>query len=139
MNVDMRDFSEFAATYDVVARFHKVRRTAALRADLHYPAILPRRGPASPLPSAISTLMGFCTQTSAPDSTAANHGERVPVVRGCNLDDVEIFLLEHFTVIGEGTRLLPRSLAAGDDVGSLGEPYAGPRRTERRLNRRPPG
>src|SRR5712671_1053512 len=43
------------------------------------------------------------------------------MIRGRDLDDVQVLLLKHLAVIGEGTRFLFRSLAAGDDVGRIGK------------------
>ena len=50
-----------------------------------------------------------------------DHRQGVPVVGSGDQDDVQVPLLEHLAVVGEGARGLLRRLAVGDDLGGLGE------------------
>ena len=87
-------------------------------------------------PSATSTLMGFWQYTSDARFHGLDHGERVPVIRRRDQDNVQILLAQHLAVVGIGARLLLRLLAAGDDVGRFGQHLLSTSHKRNHLDRR---
>ena len=112
------DLTELSLAHDAVARFHQVRRAAPLRADLHHPFVLACGGQHR---LAFDHVHG--NRLLAIDMRAGldggDHGERVPVIRRADQDDIEILLREHRAIVAEGTRLLMRRLPHGHQFRGL--------------------
>ena len=70
IHLDQPDLAELSFPDDLVIGLDKMRRAAALQADLH-DAIVLRAAWSIASPSMMSRLIGFWQYTSAPDSTAA--------------------------------------------------------------------
>ena len=57
----------------------------------------------------------------APGLDGGDHGEGMPVIRGRDLDDVQVLLLEHLSIVRIGARGLPGSLTRSDQFGRVGQ------------------
>ncbi len=95
-------------------------RAAALGAHLHDPLVLAGRGQHG-------LALGHVDADRLLDINIGarldgrDHRQGVPVVGRGDQDDVQVLLLEHLAVVGEGARSLLRGLPVGDDVGGLGQ------------------
>ena len=119
-----------AAFLDQFARLEQVRRAAPLRAHLHHPLVLARRRHHGLAFDHVHADR-FLHIDVGPGLHRRDHRQRMPVIRRGDQHDVQVLLLEHFAVIAVGARFLLRKLAAGHDVGRLGQHAACPRRRAR--------
>ena len=120
VDLDQADLAELAFADDPVAGLDQVRRAAALRADLHDPAVLPRGGEHRLAFDHVDADRLLHVDVGA-RLHGGDHRQGVPVVGRGDEDDVEVFFREHLAVVGEGPRLLLRSLPLGDQLGRVGE------------------
>jgi hypothetical protein len=95
-------------------------RAAPLHADLHYPLVLACRGQHGLRLDHIDADRLLHPHVHA-GLHCLDHGQRVPVVRRVDQDDVEVALLEHLAVVAVQPRDLLRDLARGDQLARFGE------------------
>ena len=120
VDLDQADLAELALADDPVAGLDQVRRAAALRADLHDPLVLARRGEHGLALDHVDADRLLHVDVG-PGLDGGDHRQGVPVVGRGDQDDVEVLLLEHLAVVGVGARLLLRGLPRGDHLGGLGQ------------------
>ncbi len=111
---------ELALLQESVARLHQVRRAAPLRADLDDALMLARRSHhCLPFDDVDADRLLHVNVGAGLDSR--DHRQGVPVVRRRDQHDVEVFLIEHFPVIGVRSRFFLRRLPLGDHIGRVGQ------------------
>jgi hypothetical protein len=117
---DGADGAEPAGLQDRIAGLHQVRRAAPLRAHLdHSPVAARGRHHGPPLGHVDADR--FLHPDVGAGLHGGNHRQRVPVVGGGHLYDVELFRLEHLAIVAVGPRGLAGRLPRGHDSGCLGE------------------
>ena len=120
VDFDVADLAELARLDDVVAGVDEMRRAAPLRADLDDALVLARGGDHRLTFDDVDTDRFLHVDVGA-GFNGGDHCQGVPVIGRGNLDDVEIFFLEHLAVVGIGARLLLRLLPRGRRCRHLGE------------------
>ena len=120
VDLDQADLSQQPGLDDTVDGLHQVRRAAPLRAHLHHALMLSRGGQHGLAFDDVDTD-GLLHVDIGPGLDGGDHGQGVPVIRRRDLDDVEVFLLEHLAIVVVEARLLFGALAGGDEIGGLGQ------------------
>ena len=111
---------ELPLAHDAIARAHEVRRAAPLRADLHHPLVLACRGQDGLTLGDVHADWLLQVQIGT-RLHRLDRGQRVPVVRRRDEDEVEVPLREHRAVVAVGARRLLRRLPRGDLRGCVGQ------------------
>ena len=120
INFHQSYFAQPSFLYDVVPRFQQVRSAATLRPDLHYLPVLARRVQHG-LSLRYIHADGFLAIHVGAGFHCLNHRQRVPMIRGSDLDNIQILFLQHFTVVGVSPWPLLRRLPGRDHIGALGQ------------------
>jgi hypothetical protein len=101
-NLSMRDLPQGARINESLLGVDEVGRTASLGAYLNHPSILTSRLKHG-LSLADIDADGFLHIDIGSRFDSLDHVECVPVVRGGNQHNVEIFIRKHFAIIGVGS------------------------------------
>ena len=120
INFHQPDFSQPAFLYDGVSRFHQVWSAAPLRPYLHYLPVLARRAQHG-LSLRYIHADGLLAIDVGASLDCFNHRQRVPMIWGSDLDNIQILFLQHFAVVAVRPRPLLRRLPGCDHIGALGQ------------------
>ncbi len=130
-DLDVGDLAQLAFFDDPVLGLDQVGRAPPLHVDLHDALVLAGRRDHRPGLDHVDADR-FLDVHIRPGLAGGDHGQRVPVVRRRDVDDVELLLLEHLAPIAEDARGSSSTAAWPRSSRRPRPPSSYPRRTSRR-------